>query len=288
MRIHCPDCGKPVPVEDLDLASQLARCRACNSVFSFRGALDSERRGPHASAVLTPRPRQIRAEQDGDALRIVRPWFRPAYIALAVFSLLWIVADLWMLNFFGSVTASVFGRPAPHGVVRLTPGGGIGPVGVSFGQPRPAFGSPSLLVWIPRLMLLVGLGFGYWALCGVFNHTVIRIGRTVSIRHGPLPWPGSRTLPADQVRQVYVRKRISHYGRGRWHQHGHATHIHSVEPVVAVWFELRAILADGTSLTLISCIDDEEEAFYLEKAIESRLGLANRPVRSEYDSAGAV
>ena len=286
MKLHCPDCGQMIPVEDVDLGSQLARCRACNSVFSFRGALDADRRGPDASTPLTPRPGRIRVEQRPDGVQIVLPWLRPHHVVVAIICVIWIGGVLAFLTVFDQASRPPFGLgPFPGGGVWLSDGH-VRVMPVGSGLPGSGYGF-SLTSGLPYLLLLPGVGLAYWAVCGFVNRTVICAGGTLSIRHGPLPWPGNRRLPADQVRQLYVRRRTSYRYRHRHHHHhrGRTTCVDVGGPVVRTWFELRAVLADGSSLTLLPAIEDEEEALYLERAIESALGLENRPVRTEYAGA---
>ncbi len=284
MKLHCPDCGQMIPVEDVDLGSQLARCRACNSVFSFRGALDADRRGPDASPPLTPRPGRIRVEQRPDGVQIVLPWLRPHHVVVAIICVIWIGGVLAFLTIFNRAWRSPFDlTPLPGGPVWLSDGH-VRVMPVGSGLPGGGYGF-SLTSWLPYLLLLPGVGLAYWAVCGFVNRTVIRAGETLSIRHGPLPWPGNRRLPADQVRQLYVRRRSSYHYHRHHRRRGDVSYVDVDGPVVHTWFELRAVLADGSSLTLLPAIEDEEEALYLERAIESALGLENRPVRTEYAGA---
>ncbi len=280
MQLHCPDCGARIAANDTDLRTRLARCRACDSVFSFRGALENEARGPHARPPMTPRPRRIRVQEQGDTLVVKRPWYRPWHLVAALFLVVWSLFAAGMFLSFSGSTAPI---RAPFGLpeIGFSPLRGGGPLGA---QPLPAApwsgGFPRLLSLVPLAFLIIGLVGGYMALAGVVNKTVIRLGRRLSIRHGPLPWPGNRTIDAARIRQLYVVRRE----RYRWHRiHDHRHDLHTLrEPVLVTWFALRAVLDDGTSLTLIDRIDDEEEAAWLERAIEQRLGIADQPVRSEF------
>jgi len=83
----------------------------------------------------------------------------------------------------------------------------------------------------------------------------------VSLRHGPLPWPGSREVLIDSLEQLYVKQAGSDQLR--------------------LW-ELRAKLKAGGDLNLIGSLRDPAQALYLEHELEKRLGITNVRVDGAY------
>ena len=57
------------------------------------------------------------------------------------------------------------------------------------------------------LFLLFCAPFSYFTLCLVLNRTIVEItNRTLSVRHRPLPWPGNKSIPIDDIGSVYVER----------------------------------------------------------------------------------
>src|SRR5262245_28158579 len=49
--------------------------------------------------------------------------------------------------------------------------------------------------------------FSYFTLCLVLNRTIVEIiNRKLFVKHRPLPWPGNRAIPIDDIRSVYVER----------------------------------------------------------------------------------
>ena len=57
MKIDCPECGARVLADDLELSSKMAKCRACNAVFSF-----AEAARPAQAELARPRTRAPQPE----------------------------------------------------------------------------------------------------------------------------------------------------------------------------------------------------------------------------------
>ena len=69
MRVRCDNCSAPIPAGDVDLATRLAKCRACDAVFDFTPQIG----GTPTSIVLrkprVPLPETLRVVEDiGDDL----------------------------------------------------------------------------------------------------------------------------------------------------------------------------------------------------------------------------
>lgn len=128
-------------------------------------------------------------------------------------------------------------------------------------------GVPWIMIVFPIAHVAVGVGLTYSTLAGFLNRTQVRLepGR-LSIRHGPLPWLGNQVLDSSELDQVFCRRRDS---TGR-----HGTN---------VTYEVRAIMKGGKLIKLLSGLEDEDQALYLEQQIERRLGIADRAVPGELE-----
>lgn len=116
------------------------------------------------------RPRSIEVVETARGLEIVRRWWSPLFLFLAVFCVVW------------------------NGIV-------VAFVGMAFRA-----GAPWFVSLFPVIHLAVGLGLAYFTLCGLLNRTRVTVERRgdVSVQHGPLPWRGTPTLSASSLAQVYV------------------------------------------------------------------------------------
>ena len=136
------------------------------------------------------------------------------------------------------------------------------------------------------IMFLLGMGlffymfFGWLPLIffGLFvcvftyflvNHTRIEVRRGVlSIRHYPLPAPGSRELRVDDIDQLFTREHVS------TDSDGDSSYSYQI------WALLRS---PKKPIRLISGLNKPEQALYLEQSLEEHLGIVDRPVAGELD-----
>ena len=116
------------------------------------------------------------------------------------------------------------------------------------------------------VVAVIGLGALFVALCfrlagQMFNRTLIRVtDRRLRIDVEPVALQRYRSLPADELDQLYCV---------------------AVSSRDSTWYQLWAELAGGKRSCLVGEIADVERAFFLEREIERRLGIADRPVRGE-------
>jgi len=242
-KISCPSCATPVPAEDLELSMMLAKCSACDTVFSFaeevgrtegdslRGALGA--RPAHRPGTPTDHP--VKEHEDGDGLVLSWRWFSPRHLFLGFFALFW--------NGFL--------------VVWYT----IGISAVAAGDD-----SAVMMLCFPGIHVLVGLGVGYMAITGVVNSTTVRItqGR-LAVEHHPLPWPGAKELHTDSIAQLFVKQRIKRGKNG-----------------TTVTYEVLARDRSHGEVTLMKGIAQEQAARYLEHRIEQWLGIEDQAVAGEH------
>jgi hypothetical protein len=236
MHVFCTHCGIRISADDLNIDTGLARCRACHAVFSFTEALAQHPpapSAPHARGdLLAAPPPGVRVEDLGGLLRITRRWFHPVMFFLLFFVIAW---DGFLV-FWYSMAFTLDD-------------------------------APWIMVVFPIAHLAVGIGLTYFVVCGFVNSTTIAVGQgLLTIRHGPLPWPGNPTLNASDLDQLYCKRSVS-YSRN-----GHAT----------TTYALHALDKLGRRHKLVANLREEDEAIYLEQRLESFLRIADRPVRGEY------
>lgn len=98
------------------------------------------------------------------------------------------------------------------------------------------------------------------------HRTTIEIDReSISIRRGPLPWPG-KTIAVGTVEQFYCTKQ--HHPRDPSQGFGRSFDTYLI----------RVLTKQGRRLTLLSGFDSTEDACHVEAAIEDFLGIVRREV----------
>lgn len=190
MKLVCASCQRPIPAEDINLDMAIAKCRGCDSVFSFLDTLaPASSSGTVAEPSLpVPVPKRFRVDEVGKELTISYRWFSPVSFFLIFFCIFW---DGFLIVWYAIALGAIFGGK---------------------GEP---------MTWVmavfPLIHVAVGIGLTYYTIATFFNRTVIRsAGGEVSVRHGPLPWYGNQRVPTSDVRQVYCTEKMRH------HKHGHS------------------------------------------------------------------
>lgn len=207
----------------------VARCAFCKAVVRISGRTPVP---PPPVRPPVPMPRGIRVEPTAGGFRILRRWFSPIFVVLAFFAAIW----LGMLAFgYGMMVSS---------------------------------GAPLFVMLFPLLHVGVGVGLGYWALCGFLNTTTVEAeGGRLTVRHRPLPWPGNATWAAAELSQVYVKEKVHR------HKDGGETST----------YDVLAVTREGRGTKLLSGLPDADSALFVEQEIERRLGIEDRPVAGEVE-----
>jgi hypothetical protein len=104
----------------------------------------------------------------------------------------------------------------------------------------------------------VNAGLLYGLAAGLVNSTSIRAWRgRLEVRHGPLPWPGNRVLPPQQIGGLYTRERVARSKFG-----------------TRITYEVRAELREGKDVRLVGGMPREEQARFVQQQIEAACNLA--------------
>jgi predicted Zn finger-like uncharacterized protein len=169
MHLDCPHCEADIDADDVNLDRMVAKCRACNAVFSIESLVPGGRPTKPRAVDL---PARMTVEPTGLGLRIRWPWFSWKAIPLVIFAVIW---NGFLLFWMGIALA---GRA----------------------YPMMLFGS---------LHAAVGLGLLYWTLATFLNRTTVDVADgEVRVRHAPVPIPGRR-LAASAIRQLFIKEHIS-------------------------------------------------------------------------------
>ncbi len=243
MQIKCRSCGTLIPAEDVSIDVVLAKCRSCHAVFDFSDQVRLEK-VPEAKLQRDrgeiPMPRQFKVEEEGRGLAVTRRWGRGPAIFFLIFATFWnVIVLVFVAAFLG-------------------------------GLMKPSEGSGSSSPWFMGLFLvpfvLVGIGTGWAALALLLNRTTIRVdNERLTVTHGPVWWPGRRSLETALLDQLYCEEYVAY----------------TQNNVPQYRLAVRALCKDGSRIKLAGGMEDAGQALYLERLLEKHLGIADRPVRGE-------
>ena len=122
--------------------------------------------------------------------------------------------------------------------------------------------------WGPGIFCIphtwIGLALLYYTLTKLVNATTISLTpNLLTIKHGPLPTWGNKTLDPTQIKQLFAKKEVK---RRR-------------KPTIT--YEVRLVPNKGRNQALVSNLDTPEQALFLEEEIERYLGIRDKPVSGE-------
>lgn len=151
---------------------------------------------------------------------IRRKWFSWAVVPLLIFAIVW---DGFLIFWYGAAVASD-------------------------GE------APWIMILFPLGHVAVGVGITYFVICSFFNKTDVLItSDEVSIITHPLPWPGSKRVPARDILDLRVRHRFANEGQTQF----------------------ALMYVDGTNheRKLLGSISHHEQALFIEDKIREALNL---------------
>jgi hypothetical protein len=230
--LSCERCGKAYGAADVNVQLGLATCRGCDTVYQL------------SPPAVAPRPQRERGRlgipegwsegTDGQGLLLRRRWRGPTAYFLLLFCLFWdgIVGVFW-----------------------------LGALGGALEQSGEVSEAPPIFFLLPHT--LVGLGLTYVMLASLLNTTELRVGGgRLTVRHGPVPWWGSRDVPTAGLRQLFVSESSVRVNR---------------RPTYNLCY-----LDDGSvARTLVSSLQTVAELRWAEQRIEERLEIKDEAVADE-------
>lgn len=190
--------------------------------------LDALTRPARPPAAL-PLPEKFKVEETPGRLHVSWRWFSPVqHLFLAFFALFW---NGFMVMWFG--------------------------IAISQGQlPMALFGT---------LHAGVGVFLAYSVLTGFLNSTRIGLEQGVlTVKHGPLPWPGSGAWRKEDLAQLYGEEHVSRGKNG-----------------TSVTYSLNAMLRDGRRVKVLKGLTERAQVLWLERTLEGRMSIVDVPVAGE-------
>lgn len=151
----CPGCGQAIPMEDINVAKDLALCRACGKTWTF-SLVNATKELKDVNLDNPPRGARVETDHEGGT-KIIYKRITPVAFFLVIFTAIW----------GGGSMAGIYGSQLKKGHFEL---------GASL------FGLPFLIGTIVLVSITAFLLFGRWE---------IKIGRgegSVFVGVGPLGW----------------------------------------------------------------------------------------------------
>ncbi len=117
----------------------------------------------------------------------------------------------------------------------------------------------------PAFSVVIGSVLLYATVAGFVNRTTITVhGGALSVRHGPLPWRGSCSVPTADLTQLFCREDVTTTRNG-----------------TQTAYSVHATRKSGPALQLLSELPDPGQALFIEEAIETRLGIVDVAMAGE-------
>lgn len=88
-KVSCPSCSKPIPGDDLNIQTHVAKCNSCDVIFSFSNYVEQLSNQHHISQeVLQPEGVELWHFQDEMDIAVEQPWGSLEIILVSLFPLL--------------------------------------------------------------------------------------------------------------------------------------------------------------------------------------------------------
>lgn len=173
-------------------------------------------------------PDKLELFHRGSYIEIVRKWFGWQIVLMTVFAMFW---DGFLFIWYSKVGES----------------------------------GEAMAIYFPLMHVAVGIGLTYYVVAGWFNRTHIFVSHgKIAVHHRPILWWGNKELESSNLKQLYVKEKIS--------QSRNST---------SVTYEVHAITHNGRNIKLVTGLETSEQALYIEQEIEKYLGIEDIPVKGE-------
>jgi len=115
--------------------------------------------------------------------------------------------------------------------------------------------------------LLAGLALLVKVVWDFINHTdyLLKDGM-LELAHAPLPWPGNKKIPAAELKQIFVKKHVSHSSNGS----------------SSTSYSLNYLDGQAKSKKIVGGFYKAEQALFLEQEFEKALGIHDSYVPGQY------
>lgn len=181
MKLTCRSCQQPIPPEDINLDTVLAKCRSCHAVFDISGQV-SLPKVPEAKLrrgrAEFPIPKRFVVEEGSGRLLIIYRWALD-FRAIVV---------LMFVSIFPFTLIGLMLRPSVWNSRKLEE------------ETIPVWGM--MVSLLPALVLGIAIVWSILAL--ILNKTTIQLeGRRLKIQHRPIPWLWNRDVDTTSFDQLY-------------------------------------------------------------------------------------
>lgn len=169
MKISCKYCSYDILSENVNIASSVAKCHHCNSVFKF--ANDATSNSDHNDYKEDiPLLKRIKVTRYPSELVIEKKCFNAKYIRVTFNCVLLIAMTIWFL---------IDDNSSSYGVTRRD----------------------ILFMCFASIVMILYLIVGY------VNKTLITVGyHSLSIKHAPIPWFGYKKINLAEIKQIYCKE----------------------------------------------------------------------------------
>jgi hypothetical protein len=238
--LKCPSCNAPLQAPDdvprftcqfcgMSVVPAEAR-RAADAVAGDSPVTES------AAKPAVPIPEKLQIDEFGDELTLSWRWFSPAVFFLLPFAIAW---NAFLVGWYAMAGSMPDVMPAPMRIIFLV---------------------------FPIAHVAVGLGLIYAVVTMLLNRTTLRIRHgQLQVTHGPIYYPGGRTLAVDDIDQLYCGTAAGQSADGK----------------AGIKFALHARLKSGRTVVLFPALGDVGLARAVEQLVERRLGIADQSVAGE-------
>lgn len=129
------------------------------------------------------------------------------------------------------------------------------------------FSERDLLTKLSSLIFpLIGLGVLYFTIATWLNKTQIYVSKnSIEVKHKPVPWFGNKRIKADNIEQFFVEEKL------KGSSNGNRRYSYSV----------LGLTSENVQVKLISGLEFQDQARYIEKTIEDYLGIENVKIEGE-------
>ncbi|QDU32741.1 hypothetical protein KS4_07750 [Poriferisphaera corsica] len=179
MKIQCENCNKAIPSDDINIEHMIAKCNACDSIFSITDQLPDTEEGIIQTKHTVDKPAFLKIDPHSHSFRMIHRWFNGGAFFFLFFALFW------------NSIVSIFVYQAIKDIATAQ--------------------SLSDVDWFLPLFMIpficVGIGTSYSAITGLFNRTIYSLdANQLRVSHGPFPWFGNKRLDPAQIKQFHVKK----------------------------------------------------------------------------------
>ena len=223
--LKCPCCDAPLTAPE---GRGQFYCQFCGTPVSVLREKESEERASDKPVSI---PEKLQVQEFGNELRISWKWFSWAVLFLVPFCLAW---NSFLVGWYSMALAD----DGPPGGMKI------------------------IMILFPIAHVAVGVGLLYFCLVLLVNRTTVRIAHgQLTLRHGPIPALGNRTIAADDIAQIHVRHdRVK--GRDGDMQHT---------------YPLAVVMKSGQEIKLLPRNTEADVARAVEQLVEDHLGIEDQP-----------